>query len=105
MQLTEPDESGRRRPIPIKASEFQIDVDVAIIAIGQRPNPLITQATQGLKADAQGILKIDENLKTSRDRVWAGGDITSGEATVINAMGMGKKAARLIHESLSESKT
>ncbi|MDQ1279804.1 MAG: glutamate synthase small chain [Thermoproteota archaeon] len=103
MQLGEPDESGRRRPIPVKESEFLIDADVVIIAIGQRPNPLITQATPGLKADSQGILKIDENLKTSRDRVWAGGDITSGEATVINAMGMGKKAAKLIHKFLSEN--
>lgn len=105
MQLGEPDESERRRPIPAKESEFQIDVDIAIIAIGQRPNPLITQTTQGLQADAQGTLKINENLKTSRNRVWAGGDITSGEATVINAMGMGKKTTRLIHESLSETKT
>lgn len=104
MQLGEPDESGRRRPIIVKGSEFQIDVDIVVVAIGQRPNPLITKATPGLQANTQGILKIDENLKTSRDRVWAGGDITSGEATVINAMGMGKKAAKLIHEFLSETK-
>jgi len=100
MELGPPDESGRRRPIPIKDSNFTIDVDTVVVAIGQGPNPLITQTTQGLKTDETGRIVVDENGRTSIEGVWAGGDIASEEATVINAMGVGKKAARNIHNFL-----
>ncbi|MCD6126780.1 MAG: NADPH-dependent glutamate synthase [Methanomicrobia archaeon] len=100
MKLGEPDESGRRRPIPIEGSEFEIDVDLIIIAIGQRPNPLIPQTVKGLKTTKWGTIEVDENGRTSLDRVWAGGDIATGAATVIAAMGAGKRAAADIHKYL-----
>jgi glutamate synthase (NADPH/NADH) small chain len=101
MQLGEPDESGRRRPIPIKGSEFVIDVDTVIVAIGNTPNPIIQQTTKGLQTTRWGTIVIDEeNGKTTKEGVYAGGDIVSGVATVISAMGAGKKAAKAIHEHL-----
>jgi len=101
MELGSPDESGRRRPIPIPGSEFILDVDTVIPALGQGPNPLLLQATQGLELNKRGNIVVDENLKTSLDGVYAGGDIVTGAATVISAMGAGKKAAKSIHEYLS----
>jgi glutamate synthase (NADPH/NADH) small chain len=97
MQLGEPDASGRRRPVPIKGSEFRIDCDTVVIAIGQSPNPLIRQTTKGLEANEIGALVVDpETLMTTRKGIFAGGDIISGGATVIRAMGEGKKAAKAI---------
>jgi len=97
MQLGEPDSSGRRRPIPIPGSEFTFDVDTVVIGVGQSPNPLIRQTTVGLDSDKIGALIVDpETLMTTRRGIFAGGDIISGGATVIRAMGEGKKAAKAI---------
>jgi glutamate synthase (NADPH/NADH) small chain len=100
MRLGEPDASGRRRPIPIEGSEFVMNVSTVIIAIGRTPNPIIQQTTQGLEVTRWGTIMTDENGKTSIEGVYAGGDIVTGEATVISAMGAGKKAAKAIHEYL-----
>ena len=100
MRLGEPDASGRRRPIPIEGSEFTMDVDTVVIAIGRTPNPIIQRTTEGLEVTRWGTIVADENGKTSIEGVYAGGDIVTGEATVISAMGAGKKAARAIHEYL-----
>jgi glutamate synthase (NADPH/NADH) small chain len=97
MELGEPDESGRRRPIVKPGSEFIIDVDVAIVALGTSPNPLIPSTTSGLQTTRHGTVVADEETgKTSKDKVWAGGDIVTGAATVISAMGAGKRAAASI---------
>ena len=101
MKLGEPDSSGRRKPIPIPGSEFLMDVDTVIVAIGQSPNPLIPKTTPDLKTGRKGEILVDEKQKTSKARVFAGGDITTGDATVIAAMGAGKRAAQAIHEFLS----
>ncbi len=99
MELGEPDESGRRRPIEIKDSNFMLEVDMVIAAIGNTPNPLIRMTTSGLEANRKGCLIVDENtMKTTREGVYAGGDIVTGAATVILAMGAGKQAARAIDE-------
>jgi glutamate synthase (NADPH/NADH) small chain len=101
MQLGEPDASGRRRPVPIDGSEFKVPVDAVICAIGNSPNPLIAATTPGLEVGTRGnIVAEEETGKTSRDRIWAGGDVVTGAATVILAMGAGRKAARSIHEYL-----
>jgi glutamate synthase (NADPH/NADH) small chain len=101
MELGEPDDSGRRRPIPKKGSEYTIDVDVLIPAIGQGPNPLLTSVTPDLNLNKWGNIVADEETgKTSKKGVFAGGDIVTGAATVILAMGAGKKAARAIDEYL-----
>ncbi|AGB18762.1 NADPH-dependent glutamate synthase [Thermoanaerobacterium thermosaccharolyticum] len=103
MVLGEIDESGRRKPVVEKGSEHIIDVDTVIIAIGQSPNPLITSTTEGLeKQKWGGIIVNEETLETSRKGVFAGGDAVTGAATVILAMGAGKKAAASIHKFLSE---
>ncbi|NYE58703.1 NADPH-dependent glutamate synthase [Carboxydothermus ferrireducens] len=99
-ELGEPDESGRRSPVPIPGSEFIIEVDTVVVAIGQSPNPLVPRTTKGLEVGRKGNIIADENGKTTREGVWAGGDIVTGAATVIKAMGAGKKAARAIHEYL-----
>ena len=94
MELGEPDESGRRRPIVKPGSEFTIDCDVAIVALGTTPNPLIASTTEGLETTRWGTVVADEETgKTLKDKVWAGGDIVTGAATVISAMGAGKRAA------------
>lgn len=99
MELGEPDDSGRRRPIPVKGSEFDIDVDVVVVAIGQGPNPLLTSTIPDLKLKKSGNIEADlETCKTSKKGVFAGGDIVTGAATVILAMGAGKKAAWAIDE-------
>lgn len=100
MELGPPDESGRRRPVPIKGSEFTMDVDSVVVAIGRTPNPIIQRTTEGLEVTKYGTIVTDDNGKTSLQGVYAGGDIVTGEATVISAMGAGKKAARAIHEYL-----
>jgi glutamate synthase (NADPH/NADH) small chain len=105
MQLGEPDESGRRRPLPIEGSEFIMDIDTAIIAIGQTPNPIIQRTTVGLKTTRYGTIVVkDESGQTTKEGVYAGGDVVSGAATVISAMGAGKRAARSIHEYLMNKK-
>ncbi len=102
MELGEPDASGRRRPIPIENSNFRMPMDAIICGIGNSPNPLIQATTPGLEATRRGTLVADpETGKTTRDRIWAGGDIVTGAATVISAMGAGRRAARAIHEFLS----
>jgi len=101
MRLGEPDQSGRRRPIPIESSEFIMNVDTVVIAIGRTPNPIIQRTTEGLQTTKWGTVVVDEETgKTSIAGVYAGGDIVTGEATVISAMGAGKRAARSIHDYL-----
>jgi glutamate synthase (NADPH/NADH) small chain len=101
-ELGEPDASGRRRPVPIEGSEFTIDVDTVVVAIGNGANPLIGQTTQGLTLNKWGNIVVDENCKTSLDGVYAGGDIVLGAATVILAMGQGRTAAAAINKYLAE---
>ena len=101
MRLGEPDQSGRRRPIPIESSEFIMNVDTVVIAIGRTPNPIIQRTTEGLQTTKRGTIVVDEETgQTSLEGVYAGGDIVTGEATVISAMGAGKRAARSIHDYL-----
>ena len=100
MELGEPDDSGRRRPVPVKGSEFDIPCQVFIEAIGTRANPLLTQTTPGLKVNRWGYIEIDDNNMTSIPGVFAGGDIVRGAATVILAMGDGKTSAASIHQYL-----
>ena len=101
MQLGEPDESGRRRPVPVPGSEFRIDADTVVIAIGNGANPLLTRSTPGLETNKWGYIIADPDTgRTSRDGVYAGGDIVTGAATVILAMGAGLKAARAMHEHM-----
>ncbi len=105
MRLGEPDESGRRRPLPIEGSEFIMDIDTVVIAIGQTPNPLIQRTTEGLETTRWGTIVVkDESGETTKEGVYAGGDVVSGAATVISAMGAGKRAARSIHEYLMKKK-
>ncbi len=101
MELGEPDASGRRRPVPIEGSEFDLDVDTVIIAIGTSPNPLIKNTTKGLEVNRKGGIVVNEGGLTSREAVYAGGDAVTGAATVISAMGAGKVAAASIDEYLS----
>ena len=101
MELGETDASGRRRPIVKQNSEFILDIDEAIVALGTTPNPLIASTTPGLKTTSQGTVVTDEATgRTAKDRVWAGGDIVTGAATVISAMGAGKRASAAINEYL-----
>ncbi len=105
MELGEPDESGRRRPVPMKGSEFVIDIDTAVIAIGAGANPLVQSTTPGLKTNKWNYIVADEETgQTSREGVFAGGDIVTGAATVILAMGAGRKAATAIHQYLMMKK-
>ncbi|HNT89467.1 MAG TPA: FAD-dependent oxidoreductase, partial [Candidatus Hydrogenedentes bacterium] len=101
MELGEPDDSGRRRPVPVKGSEFVLDVDTVIMAIGNKPNPLVPQTTPELKVSKWGTVEVDaETMATSVPGVYAAGDIVSGAATVISAMGQGRTAAASIHRYL-----
>ena len=101
MELGEPDASGRRRPVEIPGSEFTLDVDTVVMAIGTSPNPLIKNTTAGLEVNRRGGIIVNEDGLTSRAGVYAGGDAVTGAATVISAMGAGKVAARAIDEALS----
>ncbi len=101
MRLTEPDESGRRRPVPIPGSEYIMDFDTVVVSLGTSPNPLISSTTPDLEITRWGTVVADERGKTSKARVWAGGDLVSGGATVISAMGEGRRAAAAMHEYLS----
>jgi len=101
MELGEPDASGRRRPIVKKGSEFIMKIDTVVVALGTTPNPLIASTTEGLKTTSHGTVVADESTgKTVKDKVWAGGDIVTGAATVISAMGAGKRAAADIDKFL-----
>jgi glutamate synthase (NADPH/NADH) small chain len=100
-ELGEPDSSGRRRPLPIEGSEFELDVDTVIVAIGNGANPLIGQTTDGLELNKWGNIVVDDKCKTSLEGVYAGGDIVLGAATVILAMGQGRQAAESINEYLA----
>ena len=102
MELGEPDASGRRRPIEIPGSEFELEVDTVVISIGTTPNPLIKATTAGLEVTKRGGIIVDDTGKTTKDRVYAGGDAVTGAATVISAMGAGKLAAKSIDEYLSK---
>lgn len=103
MELGEPDDSGRRRPVPVEGSNHVLEVDGAIAAIGNSPNPLIRSTTPGLEANRRGCLVVDEDtLRTTRKGVYAGGDAVTGAATVILAMGAGKHAARSIDEYIRQ---
>ena len=103
MELGEPDQSGRRRPIAKEGSEFVLEADCVIIAIGNSPNPLIRSTTKGLEANRKGCLVVDEDtLQTTREGIYAGGDTVTGAATVILAMGAGKQAAKSIDEYLQK---
>lgn len=103
MELGEPDESGRRSPVAVEGSEYELDVDTVIMAIGTSPNPLIRSTTPGLEANKRGCLVVDEkSMRTSKDAVYAGGDAVTGAATVILAMGAGKKAAAHIDEYIKQ---
>ena len=104
MQLGEPDAKGRRRPLPIENSEFTMDVDTVIMAIGTSPNPLIKNTTEGLIVNDHGGIIVNEEGLTSRTGVYAGGDAVTGAATVISAMGAGKVAAKAIDEFLTKEK-
>ena len=98
MELGEPDESGRRSPVPIAGSEFEIETETVIMALGTSPNPLISKTTKGLEVTRRGCLVADENGATTRPGVFAGGDAVTGAATVILAMGAGRTAAKAIDE-------
>ena len=100
MELGEPDERGRRRPVAIPDSNYEIDVDTVIISIGTTPNPLIKDTTEGLTVNSRGGIIVDESCKSSREGVYAGGDAVTGAATVISAMGAGRQSAKAIHEYL-----
>lgn len=102
MELGEPDESGRRKPVEVEGSEFVLEVDTVIMSLGTSPNPLISSTTKGLEINGRKCIVANEGGLTSRDAVYAGGDAVTGAATVILAMGAGKKAAQSIHEFLSK---
>lgn len=105
MELGEPDGSGRRRPIQKPGTEHSIEIDTAIVALGTRPNPIIPSTTEGLELTRWGTVRADEATgRTSRDRIWCGGDMATGAATVISAMGAGKRAAADIDAYLREKR-
>jgi glutamate synthase (NADPH/NADH) small chain len=105
MELGEPDESGRRRPLPVEGSEFEIETDVVVVAVGTSAHPLVLQTTKGLRLNRRGYIDAEaETGKTSREGVFAGGDIVTGSDTVISAMGAGKRAAAAIDEYLRSKK-
>ncbi|GAB1457067.1 hypothetical protein MASR2M48_23750 [Spirochaetota bacterium] len=99
-ELGEPDASGRRSPVAIKGSEHDVPFDTVIVAVGNESNPLLAKTTPGLVVDRKGHVIVDKAQKTALDRVWAGGDIVLGAATVILAMGEGRRAAKAINEYL-----
>ena len=104
MELGEPDESGRRRPVPVPGSEFVIPIDTVVVAIGQGPNPLLLETIPGLQLNRRGYIAADaETGATSLAGVFAGGDIVTGAATVISAMGAGKRSAQAIDRFFTDS--
>ena len=105
MTLGEPDESGRRRPVPVPDSQFELACDVVVEAVGTRANPLLTHSAPGLELDDRGFIAVDHDGRTSLPGVFAGGDIVRGSATVILAMGDGKRSAAAIDAYLKGSRT
>jgi len=106
MELGEPDESGRLSPVCKEGSETTLEVDMVIISIGTAPNPLIVRTTPGLKTGKHGVIDVDGySFMTSREGIFAGGDIVSGAATVISAMGQAKEAAKAIDDYLKDKNT
>jgi len=104
MELGEPDASGRRSPVPIPGSEFVLAADTVVVAVGTTANPIVPATTPGLETNRRGYIAVKgEDGETTRPGVWAGGDIVTGSATVILAMGAGKQAARAIHAFLSKA--
>jgi glutamate synthase (NADPH/NADH) small chain len=102
MELGEPDASGRRRPVPVAGSEFEIPLSVAVIAVGTSANPIVQSTTPGLGTDKRGYIQANSDTqRTTRKGVFAGGDIVTGGATVILAMGAGRRAAKSIHDYLT----
>ena len=102
MELGEPDASGRRRPVPVPGSEFELPLSVAVMAIGTSANPIVQSTTPGLETNKRGYITANaDTQRTSRKGVFAGGDIVTGSATVILAMGAGRRAAQSIHEYLT----
>jgi glutamate synthase (NADPH/NADH) small chain len=93
MVLGEPDSSGRRSPVPLEGSEYEVDVDIVVVAVGVSPNPLIPASVKGLETTKWGTIKVNEQFQSSIEDIFAGGDIVRGGATVILAMGDGRKAA------------
>ncbi len=104
MELGEPDESGRRSPVPVEGSEYELPVDTVIMSIGTSPNPLIRTTTKGLEANKRGCLIVDEDMMTTKAGVYAGGDAVTGAATVILAMGAGKAAAKAMDAYMQKNK-
>ncbi len=106
MELGEPDASGRRRPVPVPGSEFDMDVDMVIVALGTSPNPIVFRNADDLQRSRWGTVQVvdEETGLTTKDRVWAGGDVVTGAATVISAMGAGKAAAAAMHRFLMDGK-
>jgi len=104
MELGEPDASGRRKPVPVPGDTVWIDVDVVIVSVGVSPNPLIPRSVPGLEVSRRGTIVVNERMQTSIPYLFAGGDIVRGGATVILAMGDGRKAAAGMHEYLSQSR-
>ena len=104
MELGEPDESGRRSPVVVEGSDFEVECDVVIMALGTSPNPLLKQTTRGLETNRRGCIVADDNGATTREGVFAGGDAVTGAATVILAMGAGRKAAKAIDTYIKEKK-
>ena len=104
MELGEPDASGRRSPVPVPGSEFEIETDTVIMSLGTSPNPMLARSTQSLDTDRRGCIIADESGATTRPGVFAGGDAVTGAATVILAMGAGRRAARSIDEYISQSR-
>ena len=102
MKLGEPDASGRRSPVPIEGAIDEIDVDIVIVSVGVSPNPLIPHSFSGLDISRKGTITVNDNLESSIPMLFAGGDIVRGGATVILAMGDGRKAAAAMHEKLSK---
>ena len=98
MELGEPDERGRRRPVSVSGSEFELDVDAVIMSIGTSPNPLIKSTVKGLEVNSHGGIIVNEDGLSSREGIYAGGDAVTGASTVISAMGAGKVAAKAIDE-------
>jgi len=106
MELGEPDASGRRKPVPVEGSDFEVPLDLLIVAVGTSANPIVQSSTPGLDTDRRGYIAADpETLRTSREGVFAGGDIVTGSATVILAMAAGRKAAKSIDGYLTETGT
>ena len=104
MELGEPDASGRRRPIAVEGSNYVMDLDCVIMALGTSPNPILKKSTAGLETNKKGCIQADETGKTSIEGVYAGGDAVTGAATVILAMGAGKTAAKSIDEYIKSKK-